>query len=76
MPDDHDQRPGFTLERGPDPWHKLPSLAARLGVQPCSGPTAGRVIIRNREGASYDVFELLNALLDRLDRAAQDAEAR
>jgi hypothetical protein len=71
MPDD-DQQQSFTLERGPDPWHKLPSLAARLGVEPCSGPMAGRVIVSNREGKRYDLFELVNALLDRLDRAAQD----
>jgi hypothetical protein len=69
---DDQQLPSFTLERGPDPWHKLPSLAARLGVEPCSGPMAGRVTIRTREGTSYDVFELINALLDRLDQAAND----
>jgi hypothetical protein len=68
---DDQQLPSFTLERGPDPWHKLPSLAARLGVQPCSGPMGGRVMLRTREGATYDVFELINALLDRLDQAAQ-----
>jgi hypothetical protein len=71
MPDDEQQQ-SFTLERGPDPWHKLPSLAARLGVTPCSGPMQGRVTLRTREGNHYDLFELINALLDRLDRAAQD----
>jgi hypothetical protein len=64
--------PKFTHEPGPDPWQKLPSLATRLGVAPYSGPLQGHVTLRTREGTSYDLFELVNALLDRLDHAVKD----
>jgi hypothetical protein len=68
-----DDLPRYTLrEPEPDPWQKLPSLAARLGVTPCSGPMQDRVIVRTRDGTSYDIFELLFAFLDHLDRAVRD----
>ena len=66
MPDD------YNFERGPDPWQRLPALAKRLGVQPVAGSTAGRVMIRNREGVAYDLFDLVNALLDKIEAAKRD----
>lgn len=65
--DQEDQARGsFTIEQPPDPWARLPEIAARLGVKPCE--SAGMMIVV-RDGGRYDVFDLVNALLDRVDAA-------
>jgi hypothetical protein len=47
-----------------DPYAKLPALAARLGVEPMKAEAAPSVSLRVRDGRAYDVFDLINALLD------------
>ncbi len=56
----------------PDPWVRLPALAERLGVPEATAPAPGNgaVTIRTADGRSYDLFDLINAALDRLDAAA------
>ncbi|UFX42135.1 hypothetical protein HAP47_0023020 [Bradyrhizobium sp. 41S5] len=63
-----------------NPWHGVAKIAERLGVKPIEAreqpgrPTvivSGAVSVPLHGGAcapSYDLFELLEALLDRLDR--------
>jgi len=46
---------------------KLPALAARLGVRPRQPDDPPSVIVQTKEG-DYDLFDLINALLDRMER--------
>ncbi len=45
---------------------QLPALAARLGVKPNTG--SGNLKMAMKDGTLYDVFELVNALLDKIER--------
>lgn len=56
------------FDRGPDPLAKLPALAYRLGVKQIVSDRPSSLVITTREGQKYDVFELINAVLDRLER--------
>lgn len=49
-----------------DHFSKVPALAARLGVEPTKGEV-GSFLLQMNDGACYDVFELINAFLDRLE---------
>lgn len=52
---------------------KLPPLAARLGVKPIDTSDETRqstVILTTVEGDAYDLFDLIEALLDRMDANA------
>jgi hypothetical protein len=51
---------------------KLPNLAARLGVDLCAD-TKGKWLAVTPGGEEYDIFEILNKLLDRLDVAREEA---
>lgn len=46
----------------------LPALAARLGVEPTA---TGNMLVQMKDGRCYDVFAIINALLDRLDAATR-----
>ncbi|HYJ44058.1 MAG TPA: hypothetical protein VEW06_06340 [Xanthobacteraceae bacterium] len=52
----------------PDPFVRLPEIAGRLGVEPlpAEAPHPGFQIAL-QDGRRYDLFELLAALLDRMD---------
>jgi predicted RNA-binding Zn ribbon-like protein len=54
----------------PDPFPKLPALAQRLGVEPSDGDSTNTVVLRMQDGRCYDLFDLINAMLDRMDKAA------
>jgi hypothetical protein len=58
----------FNLADLPDPLAKLPALAERLGVAPLE-PKAGSATVSlcTKDGLRYDLFDLINAALDRLD---------
>lgn len=58
----------FRISGSLDAFAKLPALAKRLGVEPTA--ESGGCYVRTRDGSKYDVFDLVNALLDRLDREA------
>lgn len=47
---------------------RLPALAVRLGVSQCT--EHGKWVIRTGKGEQYEIFELINKLLDRLDAAS------
>jgi hypothetical protein len=56
-----------------DPLAELPALAERLGVPPVPANHEG-VTLHTQDGRHYDVFALVNAALDRLDRASAPAK--
>lgn len=47
---------------------KLTALAERLGVLPHTPDGSVRYIIARSDGVGYDVFDLVNAFLDKLDK--------
>lgn len=53
----------------PDPFVRLPELAERLGVK--EGENLVGVTISLQDGRQYSLFDLIGALLDRLDRGCQ-----
>lgn len=57
----------------PDPFAQLPALAERLGVAPIGAGSPPTFVVTTKDGCSYDLFKLVNALLDRLDVAAPRA---
>jgi hypothetical protein len=52
------------------PWARLEGIAKRLGVQPVSDDTLVRnrvLVYMNDQKTCYDLYEVVNALLDRMD---------
>lgn len=58
---------GIELNPLPDPFARLPALAERLGVVPLAAGFRGSVVLRTQDGTSYDLFDLVDAILDRID---------
>ena len=60
--------PQFKLVETPEYFTQLPALAARLGVKPVDyDASTGLVLISMKDGTMYNVIELVNAVLDRID---------
>lgn len=58
----------FKMTEPGDPFAKLPALAARLGVAPLAGSERNnRTMFYTAQGEYYDMFDLINAVLDRVD---------
>ena len=59
----------------PDPLARLPALAERLGVgqyrDPQCGERSASYLLVTKDGARYDLYDLINALLDRVDKVAR-----
>jgi hypothetical protein len=55
------------ISETPDPFTKLPALAQRLGVEQCGNDT-GTVVLILKDGRRWDLFDLINAMLDRMDK--------
>jgi hypothetical protein len=55
----------------PEAFPRLPALAARLGVEKVSDSPShsGRTFLIMKNGDKYDLFDLINAVLDRMDRS-------
>lgn len=49
-----------------DPLEELPALAERLGVKEWDG--GATVLLTTKTGKQYCVFQLVNAMLDRMDK--------
>jgi hypothetical protein len=62
------------LEQAPvyNPWDPLTELAARLGVKPCEKQKLGTITATGRHNETYDLWEVVTALLDRMDAHAKD----
>jgi hypothetical protein len=57
-------------------WTKLPALAERLGVKPLGENEGFReVVLEINKVGRYDLLDLVNALLDRLDALRLDYRA-
>ncbi len=50
-----------------DPFAKLPALAERLGVSEAAPDAPASVLLHTGGGQVYDLFDLINAALDRLE---------
>jgi len=59
----------LTIVPWSDPLERLPALAERLGVKPRPPDAPPSVVLTTRGGTTYDLFDLVNAALDRLDIA-------
>lgn len=58
----------FQIREMPEAFPRLPALAKRLGVDPNTRPgEPGRTLLQMKNGDVYDLFDLVNAFLDRLD---------
>ncbi len=64
----------FEMRRDPDHLEKLPALAHRLGVRQIVSDGHVGLTLSTREGQRYDVLELVNAILDRVDAALAKVE--
>jgi hypothetical protein len=60
----------LSFDLGPDPLRRLPALAERLGVSEWDGDPH-TLVLATRDAKKYCLFELINALLDRLDKSDQ-----
>jgi hypothetical protein len=58
------------LSKRVDPLERLPQIAQRLGVQPCDDHRES-VFLRMSDGKKYDVFDLVTALLDRIETVSK-----
>lgn len=50
----------------PDPFARVPRIAARLRVGEAKKGYPG-VVLRTKDGKAYSLFDLVDALLDRID---------
>lgn len=56
----------------PDAWAKFGVIAERLGVKPIDPKTAsGITYVQLVNGPAYDLFEVIIAVLDRIDNATK-----
>jgi len=67
----------MSVSMSPDLDHlaRLPALAKRLGVEPRRPGDPPSVLLCTREGVQYDLFDLVGALLDRMERACDEIQA-
>ena|SRR5262245_5381278 len=66
---EHTIESGISWFDPPERFVKLPALAERLGVKPVDPLTSGNILLTMKDGRNYDVIDIINALLDRLDQA-------
>lgn len=55
-----------------NPWDPITDIAARLGVAPCEDGRLGTITAIGRDNRKYDLWEVVTALLDRMDAHAKD----
>ena len=53
-----------------NPWDKVSIVAKKLGVEPCAPGTKTGITARGSDGKSYDLMEIVLAVLDKIDKAA------
>ena len=62
---------GYGFVRQTDHLSKVPLLAARLGVKPVTHGDA--TVLLYTSSGMFDAFDLINAVLDRLDAATKES---
>lgn len=53
-----------------NPWARISEVATKLDVKPVQVNHPGTITAMGADGNAYDVWEVIVALLDRLDQAA------
>ena len=66
------EAPSSVIPSCQDTFKGLPKLAKRLGVKPNTG-VSGSVVLHTCEG-DYALFDLITALLDKMDKADRKAK--
>lgn len=61
----------IVIDKREDPLAKLPALAKRLGVEPMDSKASGWYVTGG--GSTYDMFDLINAVLDKVEAALPKA---
>lgn len=59
----------------PDPYGGISDVAAKLGVLPHSSSHKPATIVTGHDGKPYDIFEVISALIDLLQRASDKPTA-
>lgn len=54
-----------------NPWSRISEIARRVGVNPHSPGDGPTVTARGADGRDYDVFKVVEAVLDRIDAATK-----
>lgn len=52
----------------PNPWARISEIAGKVGVQPMT-PGAATICATGADGKQYDIWEVIAAVLDKLDSA-------
>jgi len=65
--DDHQT---ITVGEMPNPWARISEVAARLGVRPVEFGKAATITAKGADGKGYDIFEVVIAFLDRMEKAS------
>lgn len=52
-------------------FHKVPQIAHKLGVKPAGESAQVTMLANGCDGKSYDLFLLISALIDKMDRASK-----
>lgn len=63
----------FTMQisQPPNPWQGIAKIAKRVGVEPTKRSSVG-VVIDAGNGEYYDAFEVIEGVLDYIDRKTKD----
>ncbi len=56
-----------------NPWARISEIAARVGVQPHVKKGVATIMAEGADGQMYDVFEVVSAVLDKIDSATKQA---
>ena len=64
-----EERGPYTMIKPQAGYHGVDELAARLGVGAATKGDGGEIFIIGRSGTNYNLMELIERLLDRLDAA-------
>lgn len=55
----------------PNPWARISDIARRLNVAPLQPGDVPSITARGGDGLDYDVFKVVEAVLDRIDAATK-----
>lgn len=70
-----DDVPRVTFVKSSNPYAPLVAIAKRLGVQPTEFAKPDTITIMPFDGGeAYDLWEIVNAIIDRIDRANGDEQ--
>lgn len=66
-----DQSVGMCFIPAQNPWGRISDIAAKVGVQPMTDRHNATITAMGVDGNAYDLWEVIAAVLDRLERAAE-----